>query len=236
MLPLFCSPGGFMHWWALSLWLPVCCNQWETLAGGGRAAGEWNMGAYSPAPTPWVACGWWGSAATKGHSSSASWERSPLRPSQQCLPAIAWPSWYPAYTFVSRLCLSLSSVPLWEWTIFFCQDHSFWPPFPKSPLLPPAHKWLPFPLYVSLLLSHAFSPSPWFRQLSIISNFYHSRKLSQKACQNKRAFKKSCCLMGFYSKMKKIGPEKINVLPEVHGILPRGSSTVLPFARYIDWG
>lgn len=55
----------------------------------------------------------------------------------------------------------------------------------------------------------------------------------RKQCQNKRAFKKSCCLMGFYSKMTEIGPEKRNVLPEVRWMLPRGSSTVLPFARSI---
>lgn len=50
------------------------------------------------------------------------------------------------------------------------------------------------------------------------------------------AFEKLCALMGFYSEVKKIGPEKMGVLFEVPCLLLRGWSTILSSVQYRDWG
>lgn len=152
LLPLFCNPIDCCINGPFPLWLPVGYKQWETLAGAGRAGGEWGRDDYSPSPHPVT---WLGSSDCKGHC-CPRFPLCPFRPSggnDSLAPAGAWASLYSA-------CTNPLSLPLWERATCFLPGPeslaSFsYASFPPCPWVAPL-----FPLCVlGCSLPHLF-PSP----------------------------------------------------------------------------
>lgn len=139
LLPLFCNPIDCCINGPFPLWLPVGYKQWETLAGAGRAGGEWGRDDYSPSPHPVT---WLGSSDCKDHG-CPRFPLCPFRPSggnDSPLPLVpGLPSILPVPT--------LYQCPCWSEPPVFCQDQSLWPPFPM-PLSLLAHGWLLFSPFV----------------------------------------------------------------------------------------